>query len=705
MKDKWNVGLLGAGFIVEAHAQALKTIPAANLIAVCDQSKKASETAARTYAIPNYYTSLDKMLESEVEVVHVLLPPNIHFDISRKIIESGRHVFLEKPMGLSASECQNLVDLASQNKVKICVNHNFLFLSSYELLRKHARDGTLGNIDQVTINWLYPLGLIQFGPFDNWMFRDPRNLFYELGPHLVAYMLDLGGEIDEIQADVFNPVELPGGNRIFSRWHIHCRSKNKAMDLNISLVPGNVDRSIAVRGRAAISKCDFDRDIYFIDEPSGYSMLFNNYHTLVKTARQISKGAFRNLVHGITGTLRKLPSANPFGESIGKSVRAFYGALNGNSDPRIDGEFGVRVIDACDQILEKISFPENTGSNQSWTVLAPLKQPEILVVGGTGFIGKYLVKTLTDAGHGVRVITRKLSSGQIALAGQPVELMQGDLNDESFLNKALEGIECVYHLGKVVGNKWEDYYNGDVMTTKKLARLAQSIGIKRFIYTGTIDSYYSGKEGEIITADTPLDCNIKTRNHYARSKAACEKVLLDMHAESKFPVVICRPGIVIGKGCAPAHWGVGMFESETRLQYWGDGKNNLPFVLVEDVAAALYQCLEVPDIEGQCILLTDQPLLSGREYVKIVSKELGTNLRASPSSIWKLFLVDAIKEGLKFLIRHPNRKIPSYRDWKSRTHVARYDNSKSTELLGWRPNGTREGLVENGIVAAVRDFK
>ena len=47
---------------------------------------------------------------------------------------------------------------------------------------------------------------------------------------------------------------------------------------------------------------------------------------------------------------------------------------------------------------------------------------------------------------------------------------------------------------------------------------------------------------------------------------------------NNLPLVIFRPGIVIGKGCPPAHWGVGMFESDTRVQLWGNGKNKLPFV-------------------------------------------------------------------------------------------------------------------------------
>jgi nucleoside-diphosphate-sugar epimerase len=178
---------------------------------------------------------------------------------------------------------------------------------------------------------------------------------------------------------------------------------------------------------------------------------------------------------------------------------------------------------------------------------------------------------------------------------------------------------------------------------------------------------------------------------------------MDLHRSRGFPVVILRPGIVIGKGCPPAHWGVGMFVSDTRVKYWGDGRNKLPFVLVEDVADALVLAMDKPGIEGQAFLLTDEPLLSARDYVAAVSDACGTRLRADPVAIWKLYLGEVLKEGAKHLIRHPNRKLPSYREWSCRTHRARFDSAKSRQVLDWRPAGTREALVARGIVEAVAD--
>ena len=701
-QKKFKVGLLGAGYILDAHAKALKFDPRVEIVAVCDRAIERARRAATTYGAPNVFADLDDMLASDVDVVHVLLPPALHVDATRQILASGRHAFVEKPMGLNAAQCQELADFAKQKNVRLAVNHNFLFLETYVTLRQHARDGTLGNLDQITINWLYPLGLVKSGPFGNWILREPQNLFFELGPHLTAFMVDLIGVPDRIHTDAFHPIDLPGGGRVYRHWHVHALKGNTAIDLNLSVTPGQADRSIVVRAHAASARCDFERDAYVLDEPSGAGLLFDSFYSMKNVSRQLRNSAWKNVKKALINTLQKKPAANPFGDSIARSIVAFYTTLDGEIDSRLDPQFGVKVITACEQIVASAHLePPPVQVND---VQPPLRKPNVLVLGGTGFIGKYLVKRLIDDGHGVRVVARDQASAKIAFAGMPVELVAGDIAEQDLMDAALQGTDTVFHLAKAVGKRWADYERDDVAVTQMIARRAQEQGVKRFIYTGTIDSYYSGNANDVITGDTPLDIKMATRNHYARSKATCEALLLKMQREENFPVVILRPGVVIGLGCPPAHWGVGMFQSDTCVQFWGDGASKLPLVLVEDVADALLRAMIVPGIEGKCFLLTDKPLLSAAEYVDVVSAASGTRLRATSTPIWRYYLIDLFKETLKHLVRHPNRRAASYRDWDSKSHRARYDSTSTQQALGWHPAGSREALIERGINAAVADY-
>src|SRR5437868_15418563 len=102
-QTRWRVGLLGAGYICDAHAKSLRGIAGVEIVAVCDRARDKASAAAAKYGIPHAYASLEEMLECALDAVHVLLPPDLHYEAARCILESGHHVLLEKPMALSAA--------------------------------------------------------------------------------------------------------------------------------------------------------------------------------------------------------------------------------------------------------------------------------------------------------------------------------------------------------------------------------------------------------------------------------------------------------------------------------------------------------------------------------------------------------------------------------------------------------------------------
>lgn len=700
-----KVGLLGAGYILEAHAKSLRATPDVELAAVCDISRARAEHAARAFGIPSVFTSLAELLGSDCEVVHVLLPPQLHVETARQVLSAGKSVFLEKPMGLESTECRQLVELAHQRGLKLGVNHNFLFLPAYEKLRDDVKRGAVGRVDHLAVNWLYPLNLIQSGPFNNWMLRSPENLLFELGPHLAAFVLDLLGPLDQVTAQVTRPIDLPGRQRVFRHWSALARRGGTSVSINLSVTPGQAERSVHLRGQAATAHLDFSRGWYWQERTHSSNSVFDNALGALHAATQLLVQAAGQFGHQVAATVNKAPSNNPFQESIHRSIQAYYRSYRSERlDPRLDGSFGVQVIELCEEIARQAGVaamgsaaPIQSGASS----VAPASMPTVLVVGGTGFIGKRLVKALASRGRSVRVLSRSAVSAQMALEGIAADIVQGSYDDPQALERALDGIEVVYHLAKATGERWQDYVAGDIEPTRMLAQAALRHGVKRFIYTGTIDSYFSANAGDVIDSDTALDSQIARRNHYARSKASCEALLSRMHEEQGLPLVIFRPGVVIGAGAPPAHWGVGMFHADTRVQFWGNGLTKLPLVLVDDVAEGLALGLDAPGIEGRTFLLTSEPLLSAREYVDLVSARSGALIRAEATPTWNFFVKDVAKEGIKHLIRHPNRRTPSYRDWDCRAHRSRYDSRKTREVLGWQPVEDRDEFIRRGIYAAV----
>ena len=176
--------------------------------------------------------------------------------------------------------------------------------------------------------------------------------------------------------------------------------------------------------------------------------------------------------------LAKRPDANPFDESIFRSIRAFYADGLRRIDPRLDGSFGTQVIRLCEAITTAAGVGPPSFDSISVPLPKAAKRPSVLVVGGTGFIGRRLVARLVDLGYGVRVLTRSARSAAFDLGNLPVELVAGSHGDPDCMNRALEGITTVYHLTKCAGKRWQDYVVGDIEPTRVLAEAAMAAGVR-----------------------------------------------------------------------------------------------------------------------------------------------------------------------------------------------------------------------------------
>lgn len=698
-----KVGMIGAGFILKPHALSVSAIPGAILHAVADTSKSRAEEAARQFGFTHAFSSVEELAQSDCDVVHVLVPPFLHLEIAEALLAAGKSVFLEKPMGLSSAECRRLGALADEKGVQLGVNHNFLFLPGYERLRGAVKEGSLGRIDHLTANWNFELPQQLAGPFDAWMLSAPANAFFELGPHLAAFVLDLLGPIEVTSALASRPLELSTGVRTYRSWTVTGESGSASFVLSISTSPGHPDRLLRVRASGASAQLDFGRDIYWEERETAANPIFDAHAIAKSTGAQLRSAAVHGRRRRVVAALRKSLESEPFTESMVRSIAQFYASLDQVCDPRHGWPFGAQTIEFCERVCKQA----RVGEPSSHAISVPLPDrpgsiaPTVLVVGGTGFIGRALVDKLVRRGLGVRVLSRSKSAAAVAFAGQAVEIAQGSHGDRDAARTALDGIEVVYHLAKCEGKKWDDYVRGDIEPTRVLAEEAVAAGVKRFIYTGTIDSHDSASPRRRVSGDTPLDPQIKKRNLYARSKAACEDILGRLSKEKGLPLIVMRPAVVIGPGTNPAHLGVAQFASETEIRYWGNGDNKLPLVLVDDVADALARAVDAPGIIGQSFVLTSEPMLTAREYVAEVSARSGIKVSQTPRSPWRYWLTDLVKEIAKNLVRHPNRRWPTLHDWRCRTNRALFDSGTAQEVLGWRPVKDRNALIERGIHATV----
>lgn len=694
MSEPLKVGFLGAGYIAKWHADALKRTPGARLAGVCDLSASAAASLAGAYGVKTY-ASLDEMLApGEVDCVHVLTPPSAHYENARQIIAAGKHAFVEKPFVLSSGKARDLAEAARAAGVRLGVNHNFLMLPGYERFKKDIADGVIGPIDAFNANWRFSLPPLRSGPYGLWMLREPKNILFELGPHLFAFVADLFSDFEVTDVALRYPVETPGGPTHYQGWRVSGLADETAVTLDLSLIEGHDDRSIEARGLGARARFSFAEDVYAREGAPFGDIVVGPLMAQMGRAASAAKA-------GVVNAARQFSSLNmlaPYGLSMTRACQSFYASLEAGApvDLRLSADLACEVITMIERAAA-IAAPRFDAAPAP-ARLKPVNAgapADTLVIGGTGFIGRYLVDALVKEGRNVRVLSR----GRAAIDG--AETFTGDLKSEADLLAAMDGVKTVYHLARAEEKSWEAYLENDVAVTRRIGEACLKAGVERLVYTGTIDSYDASQPDRRITEETPFDENLEQRNLYARSKAECEKTLKALAAGKGLPLVIVRPGIVIGRGGPLQHWGIAMWRGATACKLWGEGANTMPFVSARDTAAGLVLAGAAPEAIGRSFNLVGDPMLSAQDYFAEIGRAYGVRMNIRPTPIWNYYLVDVAKYWAKRLLaRKKGLTRPSYRDWKSRAQLSPYDNALAKELLGWTPQGDREAFIAETIAGA-----
>ena len=692
-----SAGFLGAGYISKWHAEALSRVNGVSLEAVCDLSGAAARDLANAYGASKVYQSLDDMLgDDALQAIHVLTPPNAHFDVTRQILEAGKHAFVEKPLVLSSDEARILEKVADDNQVVLGVNHNFLLLPGYDRFKEDVRAGRLGTIDSFSAHWRFPLAPLRSGPFGLWMLREPTNILFEIGPHLFAFAADLFDTFDVRDVLLRYPVEIPGGVTHYQGWRISGVAGETAVTLDLSLIEGHDDRSITARGLGGLARFNFAEDSYAFQRAPMQEIVVGPF------ASQAGLGV-QHLKTASTNAVRQVASLNmlaPYGLSITRACQSFYRSLTDKTplDRRLTPALAGSAIKFIEAAIEKAK-PAIT-PKKIYPVADSPDQPDMLVIGGTGFIGRKLTHALADEGYNVRVFSRGKGVGFERPDGR-ISVFSGSLFSDEDLQNAMKGVKGVFHLARADEKSWEGYLQNDVAVTRRIGEACLEAGIQRLVYTGTIDSYDASQPDRPITEETPFDHNLEERNLYARSKAACEAALKELSAQKGLPLVIARPGIVIGEHGPLQHWGIAMWRGATACKLWGDGRNILPFVSVSDTADGLVKTMTTENIEGKSFNLIGDPLLTGVEYFEEIEKAYGVKMRAKPTPIWTFFAIDMAKYWAKRLLaRRKGLKKPTMRDWKSRAQLSPYDNRVAKTSLAWSPETDRQKFVKSTIVEA-----
>jgi nucleoside-diphosphate-sugar epimerase len=213
---------------------------------------------------------------------------------------------------------------------------------------------------------------------------------------------------------------------------------------------------------------------------------------------------------------------------------------------------------------------------------------QVLVTGGGGFVGGYIVDRLLARGYAVRSLGR---SAQPQLSARGVEVVCGDLTDAGVVLAACEGMDAVFHVAARAGvwGSWDSFYQPNVVGTRNVVDACREQGVGRLVYTSTPSVVFNRKA--IRGGDETMPYGRDWLCHYAHTKALAEAALLAANSEA-LKVVALRPHLIFGPG--DPHLLPRVLESvrNGRLKIVGDGTNQVDVSYVGNVADAHLNALD-----------------------------------------------------------------------------------------------------------------
>lgn len=276
-----------------------------------------------------------------------------------------------------------------------------------------------------------------------------------------------------------------------------------------------------------------------------------------------------------------------------------------------------------------------------------IDQKIITVVGGTGFLGRYVVRRLAKAGFRVRVISRlPENAAYLKTAGDvgQIALLRGDIANPDTLAGKIEGSWAVINLvGKLYETRKQRFAQVHAQGAEKLAKMAKAAGAKRFIQVSALGIDKAGS------------------SLYAKTKDLGEKAVM-----AAFPqATVLRPSVMFG----PEDNFFNQFAQLATSPLFpfvpliGGGYNKFQPVYVDDVALAIETCLEQPETEGKIFELGGPQVLSMRQILDSIYRCIGKRaftltisyrIAALMGSLLQLLPKPMLTRDQVSLLRHDN---------------------------------------------------
>ncbi len=179
---------------------------------------------------------------------------------------------------------------------------------------------------------------------------------------------------------------------------------------------------------------------------------------------------------------------------------------------------------------------------------------KIFLTGGTGFIGSYVAKALSDAGHEILILARNPNKVPALHKLPGISMIEGEINDYSAIARSLKGMDTVIHVGLNYRDGAVEMLQGDTQGSVYLFEQAAKSDIKQMIYTSStavVDFLYMTDDGKTYKGEINEEMRMRPATYYGATKAATEHYLMALSYQYPVKINIIRPGYIFGNPGVP----------------------------------------------------------------------------------------------------------------------------------------------------------
>ena len=317
----------------------------------------------------------------------------------------------------------------------------------------------------------------------------------------------------------------------------------------------------------------------------------------------------------------------------------------------------------------------------------------VFITGGSGFIGRYVVKKLSALNHSITVLLLP-DEGEEAVQGAKV--VRGDITDSADIRGILAGQDALIHLAGVVGfQSWKDCVAVNQEGTRNIVGEVRREGIGRVVHMSSV-SVYGRVPNVVIREEFPYR---KIGDPYGDTKIEGEKIVRQMMEAGKARVTILRPTAVYGPGDRKflpklvENLGTG------RFKMIGSGEQTVDLVHVQDVADLVVRVLDNERSYGKTYNVANTENPSWNEFLEMATKELGVSAPQGHVPFPLAYTLASIMEACSRV----TGKSPRLSRYSVRLVGRQYNYSveRIREDFGWVPS---TDLME-GMRACIRELR